>query len=106
MPQRAVGDTYIHASGTRLDKSFAELDDAACRTILQDPRKAGNRVKCETCTGSTHAATLINGDIHELILSGNNLSSFGASGLTEFIVNCPTLVVLEVQGNDIGVRCH
>lgn len=106
MRDRAVRDTYIHASGARLDKSFAELDDAACRIILQDPRKAGDLVKCETCTGATHAASSINGDIHELILSGNNLSSFGASGLTEFIVNCPSLVVLEVQGNDIGVRCH
>lgn len=106
MLDRAVGDTYIHASGVRLDKGFAELDDETCRIILKDPRRAGDLVKCETCTSSTHSASSINDDIHELILSGNNLSSFGASGLTEFIVNCPSLVVLEVQGNDIGVRCH
>src|SRR5699024_7142503 len=90
---------YMHPAGGRLDRSFDELDDAGCRGLMSHP--LGQLEKCSSCDLPLHSAENAN-ELHELNLAGNELSSFGASGITDLVGSCRSLVTLELQGNNIG----
>ncbi|WFD34024.1 hypothetical protein MCUN1_000852 [Malassezia cuniculi] len=91
----------MHLSGVRLDRSFEELTNASCKRLLEGT--FGESLdRCLTCGSLPMHATETKNELHELNLAGNELTSFGASGLTSFVISCRTLVMLELQGNNIG----
>lgn len=89
----------MHPAGGRLDRSFDELDDANCRRLVSRP--LGQLEKCSSCDLPLHSAENAN-ELHEVSLAGNELSSFGASGIIDLVSSCRSLVTLELQGNNIG----
>ena len=91
----------LHPSGVRV--SSIQADNESCRAFLADPAALGDVAACSTCVAvPLHTAHTRRDEVHELELSMSDVTLFGASGLTDFVRRCRTLVALDLSYCSLG----
>lgn len=90
-----IPETFRHRKGAKLSLYRHWYSDAQCRRVLENPLELGSLGKCGPCAGTPmHKDRYDERSIHHAELCYNNLSSFGESGITDFVRNCRSLVYL------------